>query len=213
LIPDSRSFKKSIYNHLARIGKALSSPGRLHIIDLLSEEGPKTVEYLAEETGMSAANTSRHLQILLEARVVAFEKQGLYSIYHISDPLVVTMFHSMQELGEKLIADIKELVEDIYGDHSKIEHVDCKDLVKRMESGNVTLIDVRPKDDYDKDHIPGASSIPLEDLEAHLASLPPEQEIIAYCRGRYCLLSVEAVSILKANGYQAMRLNDNCQVL
>lgn len=212
MIPDSRTLKKSIYGHLARVGKALSSPGRLHIIDLLCE-GPKTVEHLAEETGMKFANTSRHLQTLLEARLVEFEKRGLYSYYQISDPLVMSMFHSMQELGENLIKDIKELVEDIYGKNSKIEHVDCKDLVKRMQSGKVTLIDVRPKEEYETDHIVGASSIPLEELEEHLSSLSPDQEIIAYCRGRYCLLSVEAVSILKARGYHAVRLDEKCMDL
>lgn len=159
---------------------------------------------------MKFANTSRHLQTLLEARLVEFEKRGLYSYYQISDPLVMSMFHAMQELGENLIKDIKELVEDIYGKNSKIEHVGCKDLVRRMQSGKVTLIDVRPKEEYDADHITGASSIPLEELEEHLSSLPPDQEIIAYCRGRYCLLSVEAVSILKAKGYHAVRLDDRC---
>ena len=209
MIPDSRKFKQDIYMHLARIGKALSSPGRLHLIDLLCE-GSKTVEHLAQETGMNYANTSRHLQTLLEARLVGFEKKGLYSYYQITDPLVEYMFQTMQELGEKLIKDIKELVEDIYGKDSKIEHVGCKELVQRMQSGKVTLIDVRPKQEYDKDHLPGASSIPLEELEEHLSSLSPDQEIIAYCRGRYCLLSVEAVSVLKANGYHAVRLDDRC---
>lgn len=119
----------------------------------------------------------------------------------------------MQELGENLIKDIKELVEDIYGKNSKIEHVDCKDLVRRMQSGKVTLIDVRPKEEYETDHISGASSIPLEELEEHLSSLSPDQEIIAYCRGRYCLLSVEAVSILKSKGYHAVRLDERCMDL
>lgn len=212
MIPDSQAFKKGIYGHLARVGKALSSPGRLHIIDLLCE-GPKTVENLAEETGMKFANTSRHLQTLLEARLVEFEKKGIYSYYQISDPLVMSMFHAMQELGENLIKDIKELVDEIYGKDSKIEHVDCKDLVRRLQGGKVTLIDVRPKKEYDDDHIPGASSIPLEELEEHLSSLSPDQEIIAYCRGRYCLLSVEAVSILKKKGYHAVRLDDRCMDL
>lgn len=209
MIPDSQSLKKNIYQHLSRIGKALSSPGRLHLLDLLCE-GSKTVEHLAKETGMSTANTSRHLQNLLEARLVGFEKQGLYSMYYIADPLVAYMFQSMQKLGEKLIKDIKELVDDIYGHDSKIEHVDCKNLMSRMQSGNVTLIDVRPKNEYEKNHIAGASSIPLEDLEAHLSTLPHDQEIIAYCRGRYCLLSVEAVSVLQKHGYQAVRLDDKC---
>ena len=209
MIPDSSGLKKNIYMHLERVGKALASHGRLHLLDLLCD-GSRTVEYLAEETGMSHANTSRHLQVLLEARLVEFEKKGLYSHYRITDPLVMHMFHYMQELGEKLFKEIQELIADVYGKDSQIEHVACKDLVQRLKSGNVTLIDVRPKDEYDEEHIPGSSSIPLEDLEEHLSLLPPDQEIIAYCRGRYCLLSVEAVSILKANGYHAVRLDERC---
>lgn len=204
---DSKDFKNSIYGHLSRVGKALSSHGRLHLIDLLCE-GPKSVEQLAGETGMSVPNTSRHLQTLLEARLVMFEKQGLYSIYRIADPTVTQLFQSMQLAGEKLIKDISELVRGIYGDSSKIEQVSCDDLVARMKSGKVTLIDVRPRKDYEKGHLPGANSIPLEELESHLETLPPDEEIVAYCRGRYCLLSVEAVSLLQAHGYQALRLND-----
>lgn len=206
----SQEFKHSIYMHLSRMGKALSSPRRLHIIDLLCE-GSKTVEHLAKETGMSFANTSQHLQTLLEARLVEFEKKGLYSYYRLSDPMVASMFHSMQVLGENLIADIKNLIEGVYGKNGDIEQIDSDELVRRMDKGKVTLIDVRPKEEYENNHIPGASSIPLEELEDHLLRLPPDQQIIAYCRGRYCLLSVEAVSILKAHGYHAARLEENCQ--
>jgi ArsR family transcriptional regulator len=201
----SQEFKNSIYMHLSRIGKALSSPKRLHIIDLLCE-GSKTVETLSNETGMSFANTSKHLQTLLEARLVEYEKKGLYSYYQLSDSNVANMFHGMQLLGENLITDIQKLIEDTYGKNTDIEQIDSDELVTRMNKGKVTLIDVRPKEEYEQNHIAGATSIPLEKLEDHLATLPPDQEIIAYCRGRYCLLSVEAVSILKANGYKAVRL-------
>lgn len=206
----SSEFKSHIYNHLARVGKSFSSPQRLHIIDLLCE-GPKTVDKLAKETGMSVANTSRHLQILLESRLVEFEKKGLFSIYQLSDPVVGKLFYQMQLLGENLITDIQKLIEDVYGMHGDIEQIDASQLVERLNKGKVTLIDVRPKEDYDKNHISGASSIPLEELEAHLEKLPPDQEIIAYCRGRYCLLSVEAVVLLNKHGYKAIRLEDSCQ--
>lgn len=205
---DSKQFKNGIYMQLARVGKALSSPGRLHIIDILCE-GSKTVDAISKETGMSFANTSQHLQTLLEAHLVEFEKKGLYSYYQLADPVVMQMFQSMQVLGENLIADIQKLIEGVYGKDGGIEQVDSAELVKRVQSGNVTLIDVRPKEDYEKGHLPGANSIPLEELKENLAELPADQEIIAYCKGRYCLLSVEAVDILKAHGYHATRLLDN----
>lgn len=207
---NSQQLKNNIYNHLARVGKALSSPRRLHIIDLLCE-GPKTVEKLSKETGMTVANTSQHLQTLLEARLVEFEKKGLYSIYQLSDPVVGVMFHHMQVLGENLLADIQKLIEDVYGKHGDIEQIDASELMERLNKGKVTLIDVRPKEDYEENHISGASSIPLEELEKHLEKLPPDQEIIAYCRGRYCLLSVEAVALLNKHGYKAVRFEDDCR--
>ncbi len=206
----SKQLKIDIYRHLARIGKALSSPRRLHLIDLLCE-GPKTVEKLSNETGMSVANTSQHLQTLLESRLVEFEKRGLYSVYKLSDPTVGVMFHHMQVLGENLLADIQKLIEDVYGKHGDIEQIDARQLVEKLENGSVTLIDVRPKEDYDNNHIEGASSIPLSELEKHLEKLPANQEIIAYCRGRYCLLSVEAVALLNKHGYKAVRFEDDCR--
>ncbi len=206
----SQKLKIDIYHHLARIGKALSSPRRLHIIDLLCE-GPKAVEKIAHETGMTVANTSQHLQTLLESRLVEYEKKGLYSVYKLSDNNVGIMFHHMQVLGENLLADIQKLIEDVYGQHGDIEQITAKQLMEKMDKGSVTLIDVRPKEDYDIKHIDGANSIPLGELESHLENLSPDQEIIAYCRGRYCLLSVEAVSLLNKHGYKAVRFEDDCR--
>ncbi|SHI54639.1 transcriptional regulator, ArsR family [Dethiosulfatibacter aminovorans DSM 17477] len=206
---NSQQLKTNIYNHLARVGKALSSPRRLHLIDLLCE-GPKTVDTLAKDTGMSVANTSQHLQTLLEARLVEYEKKGLFSVYKLSDSSVGAMFHHMQVLGESLFADIQKLLDDVYEKHGNIEQINAKELMGKLEDGNVTLIDVRPKEYYDLNHIRGASSVPLEELEAHLEKLPKDQEIIAYCQGRYCLLSVEAVEILNKHGYKAVRFEDEC---
>lgn len=204
----SQQLKMGIYNQLARVGKALSSPKRLHIIDLLCD-GPKNVDRIATETGMSVANTSQHLQTLLEARLVEYEKRGLYSIYKLSDPMVGIMFHHMQVLGENLLADIQRLLDDVYEKHSEIVQVDYSQLLERLEEGNVTLVDVRPKEDYDESHFPGANSVPFEELEKNLEMLPHNQEIIAYCRGRYCLLSIEAVEILQKHGYKAVRFEDD----
>jgi ArsR family transcriptional regulator len=206
----SQILKTAIYNHLAIVGKALSSPRRLHILDLLCE-GPKTVDKLSKETGMTVANTSQHLQTLLESKLVEFEKEGLYSIYRLSDPAVGILLHHLQVLGEDLLTDIQKLIEDVYDKHGEIEQIEASDLIEKLARGNVTLIDVRPKEDYDQYHIPGSSSIPVDELEKHLEQLPPDQEIVAYCRGRYCLLSVEAVALLNKHGYKAVRFEDDCR--
>jgi len=205
---DSRKFKNGIYMQLARIGKALASPRRLEILDFLSQ-GPKTVDNIAKETDMSVANTSQHLQTLLESRLVTFEKKGLYSFYELTDESVANMIQSLQIVGENLISDIKKLTDEVYSKTGNIEHINMEQLIERMSSGKVTLIDVRPKEEYDLLHIPGASSIPLENLGKEMENLPLDQEIVAYCRGRYCLLSVEAVALLKSYGYQAVRLEEN----
>jgi len=205
---DSRKFKNGIYMHLARVGKALASPKRLEILDFLSQ-GPKTVENIAKETDMSVANTSQHLQTLLESRLVTFEKKGLYSFYELTDESVANMIQSLQIVGENLISDIKKLTDEVYSNTGNIEHINMEQLIERMSSGKVTLIDVRPKEEYDVLHIPGASSIPLEKLGKEMENLPLDHEIVAYCRGRYCLLSVEAVALLKSYGYHAVRLEEN----
>lgn len=158
---------------------------------------------------MSVANTSQHLQTLLESRLVVFEKKGLYSYYELADDSVASLIQSLQIVGEKLIADIKKLMDEVYSNTGNIEHMNMEQLTERMSSGKVALIDVRPKEEFDFLHIPGASSIPLDNLDQEMKNLPLDQEIVAYCRGRYCLLSVEAVALLKSYGFQAIRLEEN----
>ncbi len=207
---ESRTFKDSTYAQLARIGKAISSPKRLEILDILAQ-GSKTVETIARETDMSVANTSQHLQTLLESRLVEYEKRGNYSYYKLADRTVVNFILSLQLLAEKRIAEIQKLREEIYTNKDNMEQIKMSELIVRMKEGNVTLIDVRPKEEYEMMHIPGANSIPMEELEKHLATLPINQEIVAYCRGRYCLLSVEAVEILRAHGFKAVRMEESVQ--
>lgn len=207
---ESRIFKDNTYAQLAKIGKAISSPKRLEILDILAQ-GSKTVDAIARETDMSVANTSQHLQTLLEARLVEYHKQGLYSNYKIADKTVVNFILSLQILAEKRIAEITRLREEIYTNKDNMEQIRINELLEKMKNGSVTLIDVRPKDEYEIMHIPGANSIPIEDLEKHLNDLPLEQEIVAYCRGRYCLLSVEAVELLRSYGYKAVRLEESVQ--
>jgi rhodanese-related sulfurtransferase len=207
---ESRMFKDSTYAQLARIGKAISSPRRLEILDILAQ-GSKTVETIARETDMSVANTSQHLQTLLESRLVEYDKRGIYSYYKLADRTVVNFILSLQLLAENRITELQRLREEIYTNKDNMEQIKMDELIVRMKEGNVTLIDVRPKEEYEMMHIPGANSIPMEELEKQLSSLPLNQEIVAYCRGRYCLLSVEAVEILRAHGFKAVRLEDSVQ--
>ena len=206
----SRNFKDSIYTQLARIGKAIASPKRLEILDILTQ-GSKTVENIARDTQMSVANTSQHLQTLLESRLVEFTKQGLYSYYRLADKTVANFILSLQLLAESRIAEIQRLRDDLYYNKENLEKIKMDELIQRMKDGTVTLIDVRPKDEYEILHIPGANSIPIEELEKHLSALPPSQEIVAYCRGKNCLLSVEAVELLRSKGFDAFRLEEGVQ--
>lgn len=210
MFQESRNFKDSTYTQLARIGKAIASPKRLEILDILAQ-GTKTVEAMARETKMSVANTSQHLQTLLEARLVEYQKQGIYSHYKLADKTVSNFILSLQLLAEKRIAEIQKLREEIYTNKDNMEQIQMRQLIDKMKEGKVTLIDVRPKEEYEIMHIPGANSIPIEELEQHLSSLPVNQEIVAYCRGRYCLLSVEAVELLRAHGFKAVRLEESVQ--
>jgi rhodanese-related sulfurtransferase/predicted transcriptional regulator len=207
---ESRTFKDSTYAQLARIGKAIASPKRLEILDILAQ-GSKTVETISRETEMSVANTSQHLQTLLEARLVDYQKQGLYSYYQLADKTVTNFILSLQLLAEKRIAEIQRLRENLYTNKDNMEQIKMNELLERMKNGKVTLIDVRPKEEYEILHIPGANSIPIEELEKNLSSLSMNQEIVAYCRGRYCLLSVEAVELLRAHGFNAVRLEESAQ--
>ncbi|MFZ7131553.1 MAG: ArsR/SmtB family transcription factor [Eubacteriales bacterium] len=206
----SREFKDQTYKQLSKIGKAIASPKRLEILDILSQ-GAKTVENIAQETKMSVANTSQHLQTLLESRLVEFKKQGLYSYYQLADNTVADFILSLQLLAEARIAEIKRIRDELYFNKDKMEKIKMDELIERMKNGTATLIDVRPKDEYEILHIPGANSIPIEELENHLLTLPPNQEIVAYCRGKYCLLSVEAVELLRSHGFHAYRLEESVQ--
>jgi len=195
---------------LAKVGKAVSSPKRLEILDILTQ-GAKSVEAIAKEAGMSIANTSQHLQTLLEARLVVYKKQGLYSFYQLADRTVADFNRSLQSLAEARMVEIRSFREGLYRDRDNIEKIEMDELIARMKRDDVTLIDVRPRDEYEVLHIPGANSIPLAELEKHLATLPPSKEIVAYCRGKYCLLSVEAVELLRKHGFHATRMEESVQ--
>jgi rhodanese-related sulfurtransferase/DNA-binding transcriptional ArsR family regulator len=204
---DSRMFKDAVYAQFARIGKALSSPRRLELLDLLSQS-PKTVETLTRETGMSVANVSQHLQTLLEARLVRFQKKGNYAIYRLSDPKINRLLLLMQELGEDLLAEVKQLRDEFLTNHDALEPIGIDELKSRLQNEDLVLIDVRPREEYEFAHIPGALSIPVQELEQHLSRLPRDKKIVAYCRGRYCVYAAEAVKWFRSHGIEAIRLED-----
>ena len=206
----SRQFKDAIYEQFSRIGKAVSSPKRLELLDLLCQ-GEKTVETLTQETGLTLANTSQHLQVLRAARLVEAEKEGLYVKYRLADQIVCQFFRSMRVLAENRLAEVELINRRFLKGREGMEPVDRSDLLKRVREGAVTVLDVRPVEEYRTGHIPGALSVPLLQLKEILSKLPKDQEIVAYCRGPYCVLAVQAVEMLREKGFKAIRLEEGIQ--
>lgn len=203
----SRRFKDAIYEQLGRVGKALSSPRRLEILDLLCQ-GPRTVEALAREAGQPIANTSQHLQVLRAARLVESEKHGLFVTYRLADEKVCALYRELRTLAESRLYEIQAVTRQFLEERGEMEPVDRDALASRVRSGEVTVLDVRPLEEFEAGHIPGAVSVPLADLEMRLAELPREREVVAYCRGPYCVLAVKAVEVLRARGYRAIRMEE-----
>jgi rhodanese-related sulfurtransferase len=202
-----RSFKDAAYGHVARVGKALASPRRLELLDLLCQ-GPLSVELLARETAQSVANTSQHLQVLRAARLVTTEKHGLFVTYQLAGEDVSVCFRTLRRVAELHLADVAQVTRRFLHGRGLMEPVDRQGLVERVRRGEVTVLDVRPRSEYVAGHIPGAVSVPLAALKRHLGGLPRRLEIVAYCRGPFCVLAVEAVRILRKRGFKAVRLED-----
>lgn len=202
-----RRLKADLYAQLARIGKALSSGPRLEILDILCQ-GPRTVESLARQVGQSVANTSHHLQALRRARLVDAERNGLHVIYRLADEEVAAFFAVFRGLAESRLLEIREVLRQFRERPGTMEPVDREALVERVRRGEVTVLDVRPPEEYRAGHIPGALSVPLAELERRLAELPRDREIVAYCRGPYCVMALEAVEVLRAHGLRAVRMED-----
>ncbi|MBI4473066.1 MAG: metalloregulator ArsR/SmtB family transcription factor [Acidobacteria bacterium] len=201
-----RAFKDAIYGQFVRIGKAISTPRRLELLDLL-RQAPRTVEELARETGQSVANTSHHLHELRSHGLVESEKNGLYVTYRIAGEEVFQFLSSLQALAESQLADIRRITEKFVADQGPLEGVDRQALLERVKKRGVIVLDVRPREEYDAGHLRGAISLPLPELKRRLKKLPRDREIVAYCRGRYCLMAVQAVEFLRAKGYQATRVD------
>lgn len=200
-----RRFKDSLYEQFARIGKAISAPKRIELVDLLCQ-GPRTVEGLAEQAGMSVANTSQHLQILRAARLVTADKKGLYVEYRLADEEVCRFFLSLRGLAESRLAEVEQVTRAYFETRGAMEAVHGDELLRRVKSGEVTVLDVRPAEEYRAGHIPGALSVPVDELEARLKELPRGREVVAYCRGPYCVMAVEAVALLRKRGFKAHRM-------
>src|SRR5918995_7212165 len=200
-----REFKDRLFGHFARVGKALSSPRRLEIVDLLAQGG-RTVEEIARETAMSVASASQHLQVLKAARMVEARREGLYIHYRLADEDVFRTWQAVRALAESRLAELDGVVEAYLQDREELEAVDAAELMERLSDGNVVVLDVRPEEEYRAGHIPGALSVPVDALEAALQTLPRDQEMVAYCRGPYCVFSDEAVAFLRSRGYRARRL-------
>jgi len=206
----NRAFKDAIYEQFARIGKAVSSPKRLELLDLLCQS-ERTVEALAKEAGMTMANASQHLQVLRAARLVEVEKEGVFITYRLADQSVCEFFRAMRVLAESRLAEVEQIKRQFLEGREGMEPVDRDALLERVRKEAVTVLDIRPVEEYNAGHIPGAVSIPLKELEQHLSELPRDQEIVAYCRGPYCVLAIQAVEILRNKGFHAIRLEEGIQ--
>ncbi|MGY3188464.1 ArsR/SmtB family transcription factor [Lysinibacillus sp. TE18511] len=202
---NERNLKDLLYQEFARIGKSLSSPKRLEILDILSQ-GPKSVDALAKSTDMSVANVSQHLKTLFNSRLVKFKKEGNFVIYELADEVISDFLITLHALSEKQLIQVQQIKEEFLNAQLGLEGITLSELIPRMEKGEVLLLDVRPKEEFEEAHIPGAISIPIEELEDTLSSLPVNCDVVAYCRGSYCLMSANAVKILKANGIKAFRM-------
>jgi rhodanese-related sulfurtransferase/DNA-binding transcriptional ArsR family regulator len=199
--------RDTLNTEFSKIGRVLSSPRRIDIIELL-KECPKTVETLADNTGMSLANTSQHLQVLRAAGLVLVERKGTYMIYSLASTLVHDLVSMVRQVAETHIADVDRALTKIRESSSELENVDRAKLMQLAKDGKVIVLDVRPKDEFEAAHLPYAISVPLGKLEQQLETLPREQQIVAYCRGPYCLLAGQAARILNKHGFHASTLRD-----
>lgn len=205
-----RDFKDASYGQLARIGKALASPKRLELLDLLCQ-AERTVEDLAAETKMSIANTSQHLQVLQGARLVETSKEGRYVFYRPADALVNDFFRSFRLLAEDRLAEIEQIRRRFFNEDDAVDAVDRETLLLRVRQNKAVVIDVRPPEEYAAAHIASSLPVPLAELKDRLNELPRSKEIVAYCRGPFCVLAKEAVELLRSHGFRASRLEDSVQ--
>ena len=200
-----REFKDRLYGQFARLGKALANPHRLEMLELLAQ-GERTVDSLATEIGLSLANASQHLQALRQAALVESRKDGLFVYYRLADPDVFELSKVIRSVAERRLAELDRLVHDHFGNRAGAEPVPMDELLKRARSRQVVILDTRPASEYIAGHIPGALSIPVDDLQRRLKELTKGKDYVAYCRGPYCIYADRAVELLQAKGRRARRL-------
>lgn len=201
------NYKDSLYSELAKVGKSLSSERRLEIMDLLAQ-GPKTVEEISTESGMSIANTSRHLQVLREGNLVGREKVGKFVYYTLATNKVVDLFYLLRDVGEEQLSSIRQIQTD-FETNERVESLTVPEARKKIQKGNTLLLDVRPQSEYDYGHIDQAENIPIDELEARVAQVPKDKEIIVYCRGSLCAYANMATRALNEQGYHAYSMNES----
>ena len=201
-----RTFKTSLYAEFARIGKALASPARIEILDLLAQS-EKTVEAIAVGAGLTVKNASAHLRTLRQARLVETRKEAQFVHYRLASDAVLALVRDVQAVGRAQLAEVDHVARAYLSARDELEPIGVSELRQRSANGDVTVLDVRPADEYDAGHIPGALSIPVTELERRLDSLPRDRDVVAYCRGPYCVYAVEAVEVLRRHGFRARRMD------
>ncbi len=203
----STNFKHDLFAQFARVGKALSHANRLELLEFIAQ-GERSVDELANVSGLTVANTSQHLQHLRQAGLVTSHKEGLKVYYQLSGDDVITLLDTVRNVAERHIAEVDKLVNTYLTVKDNLEPLPRKELLKRAKQGLVTVLDVRPAEEYAAGHVPGAVNVPLKELEGYLKNLDTQQEIVAYCRGPHCILAFDAVAKLRGKGLKARRLED-----
>jgi len=202
---DKRIFKEKVYSLLAKMIQAMANPRRLEIIDLLGQ-GEKSVDQLAKETHMAIANASQHLQVLKAANLVDVRREGNFIYYRLAHDEIYKSWQTMRQLGLERIAEMDKIIKEFREKRNVLEEVKINELLTRLNSRNIVLLDVRPADEYETGHIPEAINIPVDELANQLKKLPKNKEYVAYCRGPFCVFADEAVSMLIKKGFRAKRL-------
>lgn len=203
----SPSPKLALFEQFAMVAKTLGHPQRLELIEQLGQ-GPRSVDLLAEKLGAPIANVSQHLQTMRRAGLVTAERQGKYVVYRLADASVLAAMQAIQRVAENNLAEVDKIVRGYFEQRDSLEPITREELSDRLRDGMVTVLDVRPADEFALGHVPGAVNVPLAELDACLAILDPSKDIVAYCRGAYCVMSFEAVSRLRVQGFRARRLED-----
>ena len=203
----SSHFKHDIFTQFARVGKALSNANRLELLEYIAQ-GERSVDELAKVSGLTVANTSQHLQQLRQAGLVKCRKAGLKVFYTLSGDDIISLLDALRGVAERHVADVERLVNTYLTVKDELEPLPRQELLQRVQDGLVTVLDVRPPEEYAAGHVPGAVNVPLSELEHYLKELNPEQEIVAYCRGPHCVLAFDAVARLRGKGLKARRLED-----